>query len=201
LQITYAKARDFGLSAAMGYTFGLNNIVDGNDEMVIPLNKKKIMLAIFSVLTFILRLGIWMSSLDPFFIQQFRRFNNPHFVHTVGLVFFLMGSLFVLYEIKVLFSNRVLIFNSNGIVDYINRVGFIPWCEIENAMIINMYSQQLFAIALKKPHKFLGKSWFRRTLLRSYNTPVVFSISNLNVRSSNELLEYFDQYQKKYSHA
>jgi hypothetical protein len=178
----------------------------GNDEMVIPLNKKKLVLAILFAFAFVLPLGIWMFSLDPEFIQQFRRFNSLPFVHAVGFTFAVGGFLFVPYGIRRLFSNKPgLIFNNKGIVAYINGVGFIPWCEIDSAKIINMRSQQQLAIVLKEPQNFLGKrSLFRRTLLQSNlllcDTPVVFSIGILSI-SPQELLGYFDKYQQKYGHA
>ena len=178
----------------------------GSDEMIIHLNKKKLVLAILFAFAFSLPLGIWMFFLDPTFIQQFPRFNNPSFVHAVGFILAFGGSIFIPYGMKRTFSSKYgLIFNSRGVVAYINSVGFIPWCEIDSAKIINMRSQQLLAIVLKEPQKFLGKrSWFRRTLLQSNllfcDTPVVFSISTLNI-SPQELLGHFDKYQQKYGRA
>jgi hypothetical protein len=174
------------------------------DETIIERSKAKIVLLMLLSCA-IVALGAWLFSLDEATIRSQRRFNNPMFVHGIGLVTVLIFGLCVLVGLKMLFDKKPgLVFNSSGIVDNASDVaaGFIPWSEIVGTRVLEIQKQKTLIIGVRDPQKYIDRGGaLRRTLNKSnykmVGSPIAISSSTLKINFS-ELVSLFDQYRHKY---
>jgi hypothetical protein len=149
--------------------------------------------------------GIWMLSLDDASIQFHRRFNDPVYVHGLGLVSILFFGICGLFALKKLFDKKPgLVFNNSGIVDNASSVspGFIPWSEVVGAEICEIQKQKLLIIKVRDPQEYIARgNSLRRTLNKAnykmVGSPISISSNALAINFS-ELVSLFDQYQRKY---
>jgi hypothetical protein len=146
-----------------------------------------------------------MLSLDEATIRSHRRYNNPMFVHAIGLVGVLFFGLCASVGLKRLFDKKPgLVFNSSGIVDNASEVaaGFIPWSEIVGAKVFEIQKQKTLIIGVRDPQRYIGRGGALRRALNKSNykmvgSPVAISSNTLKINFS-ELVSLFDQYQHKY---
>lgn len=178
--------------------------MDSGDEIIIELSKTKIVLLLLGASAFVAA-GIWMFSLDDASIQSQRRFNDPLYVHGLGLVSIVFFGLCGLFALKKLFDNKpALVFNNSGIVDNASSVsaGFIPWSEVVGAEIFEIQKQKMLIIMVRDPQAYIARgSSLKRALNKAnYNmvgSPISISSHALAINFS-ELVSLFDQYQRKY---
>ena len=178
--------------------------MDSSDETIIELSKTKIVLILLVASAFVAA-GIWMLSLDDASIQSQRRFNDPMYVHGLGLVSIVFFGICGLYALKKLFDKKPgLVFNNAGIVDNASSVspGFIPWSEVVGAEICEIQKQKLLIIKVRDPQEYIARgNSLRRTLNKAnykmVGSPISISSHALAINSS-ELASLFDQYLRKY---
>ena len=154
-------------------------------------------------------IGIWLLSLDEARIRSshsFRLFfNNPLYVHGLGLVSIVLFGTLALFFFKKLFDKKPgLVFNNSGIVDNASAVsaGFIPWSEVVGSEIFQMQRQKMLVIMVTDPQKYADRGTpLKRTLNKANykmcGSPIIISSSALKI-SFSELLTIFNQYQRKY---
>jgi hypothetical protein len=177
---------------------------ESGDETIIALGKTKIALLLLGACVFV-AVGIWMFSLDDASIQSRRRFNDPVYVHGLGLVSIVFFGSCGLYALKKLFDKKpALIFNNSGIVDNASSAsaGFIPWSEVVGAEIFEIQKQKMLIIKVRDPQEYIARgNSLRRTLNKAnYNmvgSPISISSNTLEIDFS-ELASLFDRYQRKY---
>jgi hypothetical protein len=178
--------------------------MDSNDETVIGLSKTKLALLLLGATAFVAA-GIWMLSLDDASIRTQRRFNDPTYVHGLGLVSIVFFGACGLFALKKLFDkNPGLVFNSSGIVDNASSAlaGFIPWSEVAGAEILEIQKQKMLVIRVRDPLEYIARGGsLRRTLNKAnYNmvgSPISISSNTLAINFS-ELVSLFEQYRRKY---
>ena len=178
--------------------------MNSNDEQMIELSKKKILLLILGACVFV-ALGVWLISLDEETIQSDRRFNNPMFVHGIGLVSIVFfGGCGVFSLIKIFDKTPGLVFNDSGIFDNASGVsaGLIPWPEVEGLEILEIQRQKMLVIKVRNPQKYIERGGLLKQTLNKANynmcgSPIAISSNALRINFS-ELLSLFNQYQRKY---
>jgi hypothetical protein len=179
--------------------------MDSNDETIIEMSKKKIVLLLLGACVFV-AIGIWMFSLDDASIQSRRGMNNPMLVHGLGLVAIVFFGIFGLVGLKKLFNNKpALILNKSGIVDNASSVsaGFIPWSEVVGARIVDVQKQKMLVINVRNPEEYIARGNLLKQTLNKANHNMVGSPisipSNVLAINFSELTSLFDQYQRKYA--
>jgi hypothetical protein len=178
--------------------------MDSSDETIIEQSKTKIMLLLLGACAFVAA-GVWMFSLDAASIQSRRSFNDPVFVHGLGLVSIVFFGSLGLYALKKLFDKEpALVFNNSGIVDNAGgaSVGFIPWSEVVGAEICEIQKQKMLIIKVRDPREYVARgSSLRQTLKRAnykmFGSPISIS-SNALAISFPELVTLFDRYRRRY---
>ncbi len=178
--------------------------MDSSDETIIELSKTKIVRLLLGASAFVAA-GIWMFSLDAASIQSERRFNDPVYVHGLGLVSIVFFGIFGLLALKMVFDKKPgLVFNNSGIVNNTSSVspGFIPWSEVVGAEIFETQKQKMLIIKVRDPQEYIARgSSLRRTLNKAnykmVGSPISISANALKIDFS-ELVSLFDQYQRKY---
>ncbi len=178
--------------------------MDSGDETIVELSKTKIMLLLLGASAFVAA-GIWMLTLDDASIQSQRRFNDPVYVHGLGLVSIVFFGICGLFALKKLFDKKPgLVFNNSGIVDNASSVspGFIPWSEVVGAEIFEIQKQKLLIIKVRTPQEYIARGSSLRQTLNKANykmvgSPISISANALAIKFS-ELVSLFDRYQQKY---
>lgn len=146
-----------------------------------------------------------MLTLDDASIQARRRFNDPVYVHGLGLVAIVFFGSCGLYALKKLFDKKpALVFNNSGIVDNASSAsaGLIPWSEIVGAQIFEIQKQKLLIIKVRNPQKYIARGNSLKQTLNKANykmvgSPISISSNTLAIDFS-ELVALFDQYQRRY---
>ena len=179
--------------------------MNSSDETVIELSKTKLLLFLLGAAVFVAA-GIWMFSLDDASIQSRRSFNDPVYVHGLGLVAIIFFGICGLYALKKLFDKRPgLIFNNSGIVDNASSIspGFIPWSEVLGAGVFEIQKQKLLIVMVRDPQRYIARGNLLRRTLNKANYKMVGSpisiASNTLAINFSELVSLFDQYQRRYS--
>jgi hypothetical protein len=179
----------------------------GADEKIVELSARKVVAVILGSLA-VAGFGAWMISLDPEFIDAFRRFSSPAFVHGFGIFLVSFAGLGGLYGVRKLFGDRRgLVFNDAGVLDCTQEVsaGLIPWPEIVGVEIVKLPTQTVLAVKLKEPGKYLERQSPLKQALFMANyklcgSPVALSVNLLKAKPA-ELLAHFSRYQQKYGNA
>lgn len=178
--------------------------MDAGDETIIRLGKTKLLLYLLGASAFVAA-GIWMFSLDDASIQSRRSFNDPMYVHGLGLVSIVFFGSLGLYALKKLFDREpALVFNNSGFVDNASSVsaGFIPWSEVVGAVIFQIQKQKLLIIYVRNPEKYIArgsslKQKLNRANYKMVGSPISIAANVLEINFS-ELVSLFDQYLRKY---
>lgn len=181
--------------------------MNSTDETVIYLSRKKIVLLILGACAFV-ALGIWMSSLSDEFIRSQPRYNNPAFVHRIGILSIIFFGPCAIFALKKLFDKKPgLVLNNVGMVDNSSgaSAGLVPWSEIVGSEVFKIQEQKMLIIKVRNPQKYIERGGRLKQTLNSANykmcgSPIVISSNNLDIKFP-ELLSLFGQYQKKYSNA
>ncbi len=185
--------------------------MNSSDERTIELSKTKIALAILGTCAFV-AIGIWLLSLDAESIRFSRNFglffNNPTYVYGLGFMSIIIFGILALFFFRKLFDKQPgLVFTNLGIVDNASAVsaGFIPWSEVLGSEIFEMQRQKMLIIMVKDPEKYVDRgNAVQRTLNKANykmcGSPITISANALKINFS-ELLDLFDQYQRKYGNS
>ncbi|MEM7765695.1 MAG: STM3941 family protein [Pseudomonadota bacterium] len=158
------------------------------DRVEIYRSKGKMLLLLLGALAFV-AMGIWMLTLSGDDIRMGRRFNNPIFVKTIGIVAIVFFGFCAIFAFrKLLDSAPALIISSEGLVDNASGLapGAIRWSEIADIGEYMVQGQRFIAILLVDPEPFVEKgSRLTRMLARANagmsGTPVNISTNALRI--------------------
>lgn len=179
-----------------------------NDETIIGLSRRKLVLSILGSCAFVAA-GAWLLSFDAARIRSGRSFNfffnEPSVVYGTGVVSILFFGLCGLYASVKLFDKRPgLILNSSGIVDNASGVaaGFIPWPEVLGSGVYEVQKQKMLIIGVRDPQKYIDRGGALKRALNRANykmtgSPVAISSVALKIDFS-ELVSLFNRYHQKY---
>ena len=178
--------------------------MNSSDEKIIALSKTKLILLVAGSCIFVAG-GLWMLSISAAEVESHRRYNDPLFVHGVGIVAALFFGLCGLVGIKKLFDKKPgLVFNNHGIISNSSGVsaGLIPWSEISGFDIYEVHKQKMLVILLKNPDKYIEMG---NTLKRNLNkvnfklcgSPIAITSNALQI-NFDELLKISNEYLAKY---
>ena len=155
-----------------------------DDERVIALSRRKLILMIAGTLLFVAA-GVWflVASDEGSLVTTLGRFVPPWFVHRLGAAAALFGLAGAGYGIaKSRDEKPGLILNSEGMVDNSSAVaaGFIPWSEVTDVDIFQIQSQRMLVVHVADPGKYVERgSALKRALNRANagmcGSPIVIS--------------------------
>lgn len=147
----------------------------------VSLSKKKLILTLLGSLMFV-AIGLWMVIARPSSNHFF--FSNPALVlgaGVAGILFF--GFVAVKVIPKLMDKKPGLIINSNGITDNSSGVsaGFIPWADIEDIRLAQVFNQRFLLIMVNNPEQYINRASnaITRKLITSnyssYGSPISIS--------------------------
>lgn len=169
-----------------------------NDQIEIPLSKKKMMLLLLCGLVLVL-LGVLFMIYPNNFTSIIIRSTTVIFI--VGLVCVLFfGFIVALLVPKFLDKSMGLIINDQGIIDNSSSVspGLILWTDIKEIKVHKVASQKFLMLALKNPQDYINNEtncFKRKAMQKNYNrygSPIHISSIGLKISSKdlqNLLLE------------
>ncbi|MDX6692997.1 MAG: hypothetical protein QOF02_600 [Blastocatellia bacterium] len=174
------------------------------DEKIIEQSKRKLLLYLLGACIF-MAVGVWMFSMDDASIEAHRRFNNPLYVHGVGLAAIIMSAPVGALVVRKLFDSKPgVVFNSAGVLDNSSGVstGFIPWSDITGAEVLQIQRQRMLIVRVVNPEKYLEagnalKRALNRQSYKSYGSPISITAGTLKI-SFEELQATFNEYLSKY---
>jgi hypothetical protein len=169
-------------------------------RLVIPLSRTKLALLLLIACLFVVA-GWWMFDLDAAQIAAQRRYNNPLFVHGIGLLGLVFGALGAVAIARKLFDTSPgLILDERGLTDNASAMsaGFIPWSDITGIQVQQIHRQRLLNVVLADPEAYLArcKPWKRLLLrgnLRMGASPVAIPSSTLAI-GFDELVERVEEH-------
>lgn len=178
--------------------------MDAADEKIIEQSKSKLLLYLLGACIFI-AVGAWMFSLDDASIEAHRRFNNPLYVHGLGLAAIIMAAPVGALVIRKLFDSKPgVVFNSAGVTDNSSgvSVGFVPWSDITGAEVLQIQRQRMLIVRVVNPEKYIAagnavKRVLNRQSYKSYGSPIAITAGTLKI-SFEELQAIFNEYLSKY---
>ena len=183
--------------------------MSNNEETKIPLNQRKIALAVLGCLA-LAGAGIWLVSLDDSRVISERGFrllfNNPLFAHGLGWVAIALFGGLAVFAVKKFFDKTPgMVFNREGIIDNsgLNSAGFIPWDEVEGYDVLDMSGQRMLVIVVSDPYKYASRgNLLKRKLIaanaRMAGSPISISTNALDV-DFQDLISLFETYHREYS--
>ena len=190
---------------------GIGNVKHKNDmtqeeQIEIPLSKKKMLLAIFGAVVFT-GMGVFLMVLPIFqipihFAETF--FATFHFIiGLVGALFFGIGAVVIFWH---LFDRKPgLIINDQGIVigNSSKNSTLVLWSDIEEIVITKIHNQNFLTLMVKNPRDYIDRvtNPFTRKLAEiNFNicgSPFSITTSTLQVKSDdllNLLTKKLDEY-------
>ena len=164
----------------------------------IKLSKTKLTLLVVAACVFV-AIGYWLLTLSAAEIETHRRFNNPLFVHGVGLASILFFGLAGVIGIRKLFDSAPgLIIDDQGITENTSvfSAGFIPWSDISGLEVKQIQNQRILYLLLKDPEKFIATcAPVKRVILKAAKgfaaSPVAITSSSLKI-SFDDLVSAID---------
>lgn len=162
-------------------------------QMEIPLSKKKLTLMVLGSLIFI-GLGILFVINPEKYSNPIMR--NPTVIFIAGLASILFfGICFFFIANKLADNSPGLIIANDGILDNSSGVsaGKILWTDIEDLSVIKIYRQKLIMLQVNNPQDYIDKqeSGLKRSIMtmnyKMYGTPLSITSNGLKI-SFDELL-------------
>lgn len=180
-----------------------------NDESVIELDRRKIMLGIAGTIVFVV-IGVWLVMLDDTRVATESGFrllmNNPLLAHGLGVASILLfGTLGVFWIKKLVDKKPGLIFNAEGIVDNAGgaEAGLIPWNEIEGYQIFEISGTKMLMVMVSDPQKYVARGNTLKRKLNAANLNMAgspISITSKTLATSfDDLVSLFESYHIKYA--
>jgi hypothetical protein len=173
------------------------------DELVIELSKTKVVLMIVGSFAFVAAGAFFLLNAES--IAKELPIDDPWFARGVGIASIVFFGLTGIMGAKKLSDKRPgLVLNSSGIIDNSSGVaaGFIPWSEIKDTEIYEMYRQKMLIIKVRNPETYIARgSALRRATIRinakMSGSPIAITSNSLKI-NFDELLSTFERYQQKY---
>jgi hypothetical protein len=160
-----------------------------SERIEIPLSKLKLLKLVFFALLFVAA-GYFMFTADAAWIEQQRRFNNPLFVHSVGVAALVMGALgFAAALFKLFSSTPGIVIDNNGITDMssFRAHGLIPWTDVTGFVEGAVGRQRFVYVLLRDPEAYVARFGpVRQLLLRmtSRMGPSPVALTNVALKVS-----------------
>ena len=158
-------------------------------------------------------LGIWLLQIDSAKIIVMKRYNNPLYIHFIGLFGTVLASIMGYFCLRQLFDTKPgLILNSYGLVDNTGDItpGPIPWEDIVNfevyEMKIKTKTLKLILIKVSNPQKYIEaggfvKRWLKRENYKRCGSPVSITEGHLDIGFDelfNVCVTYLEKYGKSF---
>lgn len=175
-----------------------------NEEMKIPLSRKKSIFSIIGCLIFI-GFSIWFI-IDPQQFLNFRRQSETtiFIVGIIGLVTFSFFLFFISY--KLFKKNTGIYFDKTGFFDNSSgtSAGFVKWEDVMKIDEAKVANQRFVLVLVKNPEDYVKrqKSFMKRKLMASnmsfYHFPIMISANHLQI-NYDKLLELMKSQFEKYN--
>lgn len=156
-----------------------------NESIEIGLSKRKIVLLLAGSLAFI-AIGLWFVISPPRFENTL--FDNPLLIFATGVASTILFSIFGFIAAKKLLDNKPgLVIDKNGILDQSSGVsaGHIPWSDIQEIKITQVYNQKFIMIIVHNPNDYITRqpSVFKRKAMeinfKTYGSPISITANTL----------------------
>jgi hypothetical protein len=175
------------------------------DETVVPLSRSKVLLLIIGAVGFV-ALGLWLSQLDPAWLESQRRFNNPTLVHAIGVTAVVFFGLCGVVGVRKLFDSKPgLVLSSAGMLDRSSAASerLIPWRDIERFDTYELHKQKFLVVKLVAPEKYVASGGalmqaLNRANMKMVGSPIAISSNTLKI-SFDELVTLCNTYLAKYA--
>ncbi len=173
------------------------------EEIVIPLSKTKLTLALLGSIAFIMA-GLWFVIFQPtgnnFLLQ------SPTIVLLVGFVAIIFFGLIAVLIVRKLKDDKPgLIINQDGIADNSGGMspGIIKWEDLEQISVLKISGQKIIMLMVKNPQEYIDRETSllkRKTMqlnFKTYDSPLSISANSLKC-NFDELLLILNANFKKY---
>jgi hypothetical protein len=158
-----------------------------NSKIEIPLNKKKVILALIGAMFFV-GMGL-LGALNPenFVSPVFRNPGVIRIIGVVGVVFFGISLFFIVP--KLLEDKQGLTIDSNGIINNSNgiNVGLIEWRDVTGIETIEVVSTKFLIVHIINPEEYIERE--KKGILKKamkanqkmYGSPISITSSSLKM--------------------
>lgn len=133
-------------------------------------------------------IGLWFIISPPNIENSF--WGNPAKITIAGYASIIFFGLCSFFFIRKLFDTKTgLMIDSNGITDNSSglSVGHIPWSDIEQISVVEIYKQKLILLHIKNPQHYIDKqtSFLKRKGMelnnKMYKTPLSITANGLRI--------------------
>ncbi|ULQ57112.1 hypothetical protein KJS94_02735 [Flavihumibacter rivuli] len=166
-----------------------------NEQVEIPLNKKKMLPLLLGALAFSLT-GIWMINLA---LRVKNQLISQVIFFVIGLSALLFFGLVALVMLMKIFSNKAgMTITDEGMIDNASgiSVGFIGWNEIKKIQYTQNGNFTTLVVFVKKPEKYLEResNFLKRLAMRMNHkisgSPIHITASflDINLYTLNEMI-------------
>ena len=162
-----------------------------DEQIEIPLSKKKMVLTLLGAIGFIV-IGLWFIINPPKISNPI--FGNPTVIFISGLASILFFGL-VAITISRKFSDKTpgLIINRQGVTDNSSGVsaGIIPWTDIQEIRVSQVMNQKFLMFIVGNPQEYLEKvtNPIKRNAMKmnykTYGSPISISANALQTDFEN----------------
>ena len=175
-----------------------------NENIEIPLSKKKIIVLFLGAITFVL-LGSWLAIDPENFEGSGLRYRSPELIRVVGIICVALFGIFSFFIFKKVFDKRFgLIIDKNGITDNSNAssIGLIKWADITGIRVLEVVNQKFVMIDVSNPEQYIGlkKNGIGKMAMKAnynqYGSPISITANSLRA-DFKEVWEIIEkQYEK-----
>jgi hypothetical protein len=159
--------------------------MSGNEPIIIPFNKTKIIKLLIASVVFIAA-GFWLLICKPDLSNTM--FNDPVFIATTAIIcilFFSYASIFFIVRLRA--NKPALILDETGITNYANNISgrHIPWGDIRYIVTNKIFNQLYLIILLHNPEEYISKepNFIKRKLFsmnyKQYGSPVSIAVNTI----------------------
>lgn len=161
------------------------------EQIEIPLSKKKLFLILFGAIGFVF-IGLWFLINPPISSNQIFGLSSIYsIVGLISVLFFGLGAVVVFSKISD--KKAGIIINSQGIIDNSSGVsaGLVSWKDIQEIKVAQVMNQKFLMLIVKNPRDYLARvtNTIKRKGMeinyKTYGSPISISASSLKI--------YFDE--------
>ncbi|WP_439506202.1 STM3941 family protein [Sediminibacterium sp.] len=157
------------------------------EQIEIPLSKKKLVLILFGAISFVL-IGLWFLINPPISSHQIFGLSSIYsIVGFISVLFF--GLVAVAIFPKISDKKAGIIINSQGIIDNSSGVsaGLVSWKDIQEIKVAQVMNEKFLMLIVKNPQDYIAK--IKNTIKRkgmeinykTYGSPISISASALKI--------------------
>lgn len=174
-----------------------------NDQIEIPLSKKKNALMLLGSIVFV-GIGAWLILNPPDINNPYLK--NPTLIFISGIASILFFGLTMIVAVRKLWDKKPgLIINKQGIIDNSSGLsaGLVLWTDIEKILIYPVSSQKFLMFIVKNPNHYLNKitnplKWIAMEInFRFFGSPINISANSLQT-NFDELHDLLTEKLKEY---